>query len=311
MNDRDLNQFVPQNGMDVIGADGEKIGGIDGVEREYFVVRKGFFFPQDHYIPMTAISSYDDNAVYLNVTKDEALEQEWHSPPAGGVDTTTTGDQDMLINAEGGAYGGGNVPPEDTGTIIGDSGEVGVTQDRTAAEYAPEDTLAGIDTTDTNVDDRLDYAANVDNADRDLGVERDREDQTIDVHQEELVAGTHPVERGEVRVNKRVVEEEQSLDVPVTEEEVNVTRRRVDRPATVDDHAFEEGTIEVPLRGEDVDVEKRNRVVEEVDIDKTARTRTEHVSDTVRREEVDVEGDNVDIENTTPDQLDDTDSGTR
>lgn len=299
MDDRNLSQFVPQNGMDVIGADGEKIGGIDGVERDYFVVRKGFFFPQDHYIPMTAISSYDDDAVYLNVTKDEALEQEWQNPPGGSYETTTRGDQETLINTEGGAYGGGNVPPEATGTIIEDSGDVGVTADRPAAEYAPEDTLAGVGTTDQNVNDRLDTAAQVDDLDR--GVERDREDQTIDVHEEELVAGTRPVERGEVRVNKRVVEEEQSLDVPVTEEEVDVTRRRVDRPATADDHAFEEGTIEVPLRGEEVDVEKRNRVVEEVDIDKTARTRTEHVADTVRREEVDVEGDNVDIETNTRD----------
>src|SRR5699024_442475 len=127
-----------------------------------------------------------------NVTRDEALEQEWHNPPATGTETTTRGDQETLINAEGGAYGGGEVPPEDTGTIIEDSGEVGVEQDRPAAEYAPEDTLAGVD-----------------------GVERDRDDQTIDVHQEELVAGTHPTERGEVRVKKNVVEEEQSIDVPV------------------------------------------------------------------------------------------------
>lgn len=277
MQNRDISQFVPQNGMDVIGADGEKVGGIDGVERDYFVVRKGFFFPQDHYIPMTAISSYDDKAVYLNVTKDEALEQEWHNPPGASFDTTTRGDQETLIDAEGGAYGDARIPPEDTGTIIEDSGEVGVTTDRPAADYAPEDTLAGV------------------GANPDAGT-TGQDSQTIDVHQEELVAETRPTERGEVRVNKRVVEEEQSLDVPVTEEQVDVTRRRVDRPATVDDHAFEEGTIEVPLRGEEVDVEKRNRVVEEVDVNKTAQTHTEHVAETVRREEVDVEGDNVDLE---------------
>ena len=103
--DRNLSQFVPQNGMDVIGADGEKVGEIDGVERDYFVVRKGFFFPQDHYIPMTAISSFDDSQVFLNVTKDEALEQEWTNDPgaarrenAAGEHQTTLLDSDTIVH---------------------------------------------------------------------------------------------------------------------------------------------------------------------------------------------------------------------
>src|SRR5699024_884736 len=107
------------------------------------------------------------------------------------------------------------------------------------------------------------------------------------------VAGTHEVDKGSVRFNKEVIEEEQSVDVPVTEEEVDISRRRVDRDATADDHVFEEGTMEVPIRGEEVDVEKRTRITEEIDVDKTAREHTERVSDKVRREEVDIEGDNV------------------
>lgn len=266
--DRDLTNFVPQNGMDVIGADGEKVGEIDAVERDYFVVRKGFFFPQDHYIPMSAISSYDEDKVYLNVTKDEALEQEWSNPPAA------TGEAVADTN-----YGQGTV-------TTGDADYVAADIERPA-----------------NVD--TDYAAD---ADVNTGYAADRDvagttnvadgDRTVDVHEEELTASTRPVERGEVRVEKDVVSEQQTLDVPVTEEEVEVTRRRVDRPVTDADHAFEEGTIEVPLRGEEVEVEKRARVVEEVDIDKTAREHTEQVSDTVRREEVHVEGDNVDIDRT-------------
>ncbi len=266
--DRDLTNFVPQNGMDVIGADGEKVGEIDAVERDYFVVRKGFFFPQDHYIPLTAISSYDEDKVYLNVTKDEALEQEWSNPPAA------TGEAYTDAN-----YGQGTV-------TTGDADYVAADIERPA-----------------NVD--TDYAAD---ADVNTGYAADRDvagttnvadgDRTVDVHEEELTARTRPVERGEVRVEKDVVSEQQTLDVPVTEEEVEVTRRRVDRPVTDADHAFEEGTIEVPLRGEEVEVEKRARVVEEVDIDKTAREHTEQVTDTVRREEVNVEGDNVDIDRT-------------
>lgn len=113
----------------------------------------------------------------------------------------------------------------------------------------------------------------------------------VPVQEEELTATTRQVERGAVRIEKDVVEERQTLNVPVTEEEVEVTRRRVDRDVTDMGHVFEEGTIEIPLRGEAVEVEKRARIVEEIDIDKTAHQHTERVSDTVRREEVVVEGD--------------------
>jgi uncharacterized protein (TIGR02271 family) len=279
--DRDLTNFIPQNGMDVIGADGEKVGEIDAVERDYFVVRKGFFFPQDHYIPMTAISSYDeDGKVYLNVTKDEALEQEWGNPPQESTGAmydqgTTTAGADN--------YGQGDLSVDD--------------QFRSAADL---DRTANVDPTYADTDVTSDVTSNVDAgyADRDLTTNVDRDHETIEVVDEELTATTRPVERGEVRVHKDVVEEQQTLEVPVTEEEVEITRRRVDRGVTDADHAFEEGTIEVPLRGEEVDVEKRARVVEEIDIDKTARQRTERVSDTVRHEEVQVDGDNIDVDET-------------
>jgi uncharacterized protein (TIGR02271 family) len=232
--DRDMTNAVPRSGMDVIGADGEKIGEVDAVEADYFVVRKGFFFPEDHYIPFSAISSYDaDNRVSLSVTRDQALEQDWATPPI-----TTTGSRDADL-------------------------------DRGVA-------------TDTTRDTDIGYV----------------EEEVIPVHEEKITAKTRPVERGEVRIEKDVVEEQRTLEVPVTEEEVEISRRRVDRPVTDAGHAFEEGTIEVPLRGEEVEIEKRARVVEEVDIDKTAREHTEQVSDTVRREEVHIEGDNVDVDPT-------------
>lgn len=283
--DRDMNTFVPQNGMTVVGADGEKVGDIDGVEQDYFIVRKGFFFPQDHYIPMTAISSYDDDQVYLNVTKDEALEQEWSNPPAAGAtygETTTVGDQATIVEDRD-AYGDTDLVTDRDGVVVEDTGRVGAVGEPDVATYDDDrDTLAGVE---TGVDRGVD-----------AGVTRGVDDSVIEVHEEELGARTREVERGEVRIDKNVVQEQQTLEVPVTEEEVEVTRRRVDRPVTADDHAFEEGTIEVPLRGEEVDIEKRARVVEEIDVDKAARTHTERVSDTVRREEVTIEGDNVDFD---------------
>jgi len=297
--DRDMTNFVPQNGMDVIGADGEKVGEIDAVERDYFIVRKGFFFPQDHYIPMTAVSSYDeDGKVYLNVTKDEALEQEWGNPPAASTGTMYDSSGGGL---EGGAanYGQGAINVDDVDTQYRSAADI----DRTAnVETGYAETSLGGATGDTYADQ--DVTTNIDAGYADAtNVARDNE--TIEVVDEELTATTRPVERGQVHVHKDVIEEQQTLEVPVTEEEVEVTRRRVDRPITDADRAFEEGTIEVPLRGEEVEVEKRARVVEEVDIDKTARTHTERVSDTVRHEEVRIDGDNIDVERTDRNRTDD------
>jgi uncharacterized protein (TIGR02271 family) len=116
----------------------------------------------------------------------------------------------------------------------------------------------------------------------------------VPVHEEELSATKRTVEQGQVRIDKDVISEERTLDVPVTEERVRVTRRVVDREGTADADAFTEGTIEVPVRGEEVDLQKRVRVAEEVEISKEAVQRTETVGGTVRREEVHVEDQTID-----------------
>ena len=89
--------------------------------------------------------------------------------------------------------------------------------------------------------------------------------------EEELTATVREREAGAVRIEKDVVTEEQTLDVPVTEERVRVERRVVDRPVTAADAtAFEETVIDVPLRSETVDVQKQARVAEEVVVSKEA-----------------------------------------
>jgi uncharacterized protein (TIGR02271 family) len=118
------------------------------------------------------------------------------------------------------------------------------------------------------------------------------EEIRIPVMEEELTATVRGQEAGAVRIAKDVVEEERTLDVPVTEERVRVERRVVDRPVSAADaDAFEETVIDVPLRSETVDVQKQARVAEEVVVSKEAVQRTERVADTVRKEEVFVDED--------------------
>ena len=105
------------------------------------------------------------------------------------------------------------------------------------------------------------------------------EEIRIPVMEEELTATVREQEAGAVRIEKDVVAEERTLEVPVTEERVRVERRVVDRPVTAADaDAFEETVIDVPLRRETVDVQKQARVAEEVVVSKEAVQRTERVS---------------------------------
>jgi len=66
-----------------------------------------------------------------------------------------------------------------------------------------------------------------------------------------------------------------------------------DRPATEADlaNAFEEGTLRVPVRGEEAVARKETVVTGEVVIDKTRTTETQRVTDTIRKERVDVDDD--------------------
>src|SRR3712207_1083787 len=89
--DMEGRQFNITEGTDVYGSDGDKVGSVVAVQPNYIVVEKGFFFPTDYYIPTSAVASYDDGRVYLNVTKDQALNQGWDTEPSGDVDYAATG----------------------------------------------------------------------------------------------------------------------------------------------------------------------------------------------------------------------------
>src|SRR5918993_4058343 len=78
-------------GDEVYGSDGDKIGTVAEVQSGYIVVEKGFFFPTDHYIPTSAIASASGGQVYLNTTKDAALNSGWDVVPEVQATTMTSG----------------------------------------------------------------------------------------------------------------------------------------------------------------------------------------------------------------------------
>lgn len=252
------------NGMDVVGSDDEKVGSVADMRDDYIVVSKGFFFPTDYYIPVSAISTADESTVYLNVSKDAALHQGWDAPPAT-TDSAAYGEE-PIVDA------GLNVQ-NPVGTVVEEDTEFVDTRETDLHAYDTAERVdTGLHAHDTA--ERVDTGAD--------------ESITVPLTEEELTARTREVDRGGVRVEKVVRSEEQTLDVPVTEEHLHVTRRAVDRDVDTGELTFEESTIEVPLHAEEVEVDTRARVREEVEVTKHATTETQRVQGTVRREDVQV-----------------------
>jgi len=112
----------------------------------------------------------------------------------------------------------------------------------------------------------------------------------IPILEEELYVDKQAVETGRVRLQKRVHEEEETIDLPLLEETVEVERvpinRYVETPAPI---RYEGNTMIVPLHQEVIVVQKQLMLKEEVHIwkERAEVHRPEHV--TIRSEEVLVE----------------------
>ncbi|WP_306489175.1 YsnF/AvaK domain-containing protein [Anaerococcus octavius] len=121
----------------------------------------------------------------------------------------------------------------------------------------------------------------------------DRDDlsknEKIRLHEERLRVNKEKVQTGEIGLKKNVVTETQEIDVPVEKERVTVERHAVEGDA-VDGYNFDETAdeIRIPIHEEKVSVDKEAYVTEEVDVNTETVTENQKVSDTVRKEKLDV-----------------------
>lgn len=114
--------------------------------------------------------------------------------------------------------------------------------------------------------------------------------QKLKILEESLAVGKRTVGRGGVRVFSRVVEVPVEETVRLREEQAEIRRNVVDRPATEADFAaFKEGSIEVRNSAEEAVVAKSARVVGEVEVGTKVSERDEVVRETIRKTEVNVE----------------------
>jgi uncharacterized protein (TIGR02271 family) len=109
--------------------------------------------------------------------------------------------------------------------------------------------------------------------------------------EEELTLGKERVSAGTVRLRKWVETEPVSTEVSLQKERARVEREPINEP--VSDSAIGEEEVEVPLTAEQAVVDKQTVAKERISLDKDVTTDTETVSDELRKEQIDLDGENV------------------
>lgn len=113
--------------------------------------------------------------------------------------------------------------------------------------------------------------------------------QSVRLREEQLQVEKQRVQTGEVQVHKEVVEERKSFEVPVKREEVVIERKPIIEPRPTDVPVGQDETIRIPVSEEQVNVTKTPVESEEISIHKRPVEEQKRVTGTVRREEAHIE----------------------
>jgi uncharacterized protein (TIGR02271 family) len=277
----DSNDIGSIVGATVHDTDGDKVGTVGQVYVDpdtnkplWATVKTGLFGTSESFVPLedaswdreTLTVRYDKAKVKdaPRVDADGALSEEEedalyaHYGIGGGTSTTT--------GAGAGTQGvydqDSNVDRDRSTDGVGTGGVTGRDGDR--------DGIVGHDTSGPTTDDAMTRS------------------------EEQLHVGTEKVQTGRARLRKHVVTEEQTVTVPVTHEEVRVEREpitdaNVGSATSGPDLSDEEH--EVILTEERPVVDKETVPVERVKLDKETVTEQERVTEDVRHEEIDLDGD--------------------
>jgi uncharacterized protein (TIGR02271 family) len=112
----------------------------------------------------------------------------------------------------------------------------------------------------------------------------------IPVHEETIDAAVHPIDKGMIRLRKRVETVPYETTVEAGRDEVTVERVKVDRQVDAVPEPRQEGeTLVIPVVEEVIVTETRLMLREEVRITRRRVTESVPVRDTIRREVVEIE----------------------
>lgn len=149
--------------------------------------------------------------------------------------------------------------------------------------------------------DTMRYDTAHDDRHRDHHVEPERTTESTVDHdrnslvrsEERLTVDKDRVQTGEARLRKYVVSDTETVEVPVTREEVRVERTPIDgtaRQGGLSRTALGEEEASVTLHEERVTVNKETVPVEEVSLEKDRVRDTKKLSEDVRKEKIDIDG---------------------
>lgn len=217
-NSRFQNQI--HEGMVVRSSDGEKLGKVRQLFATSFDIEKGFFFPKEYVVSYDDVAGVREGEIFLARARSELSAQEPEARDQGAVTR----------------------------------GSIGAI----SAEAAP---ISRVET----------------------------EEARIPLVEEELSVEKHVRQTGEVLIHKEVVTEEKTITVPVMREVIRTETVPATGATTPTAAAvFQEETIEIPIHKEEVEVTKRPVVREEVRVTKLAEEVPEAVAATVRRERAEI-----------------------
>ncbi|RUS96650.1 hypothetical protein DSM106972_086730 [Dulcicalothrix desertica PCC 7102] len=160
-----------------------------------------------------------------------------------------------------------------------------------AASVAPVvKTAAVANSTPTYSRDTYDYTQDADLYDTSV-----HDDQTFKLYEERLVASTQRRKSGEVAIGKHVETETARVSVPIEKERViveRVTPTDAGRVVSADVATFREGEVaHMEIYEEVPDIQKEAFVREEVRVSKVVDHETVQATETIRREELDIDTD--------------------
>ncbi len=256
-------ELLQRRGGDLLDRDGDKIGTIDEIyldaetgEPEWALVSTGMFGTKSTFVPIRD-ASQEGEALQVPYEKSQVKDAP-KMEPDGQVSQR---EESELYRHYGLEYS-----EADSGSGLG-TGTGGDRQTTGTATGRDMDTT-GRDVSGPETDDAMTRS------------------------EEELRVGTTERETGRARLRKYVVEDEVTEKVPVRREEVRVEREPI-TDANIDDATsgpdISEEEHEVVLHEEEVVAEKRAVPKERVQLGKEARTDEREVSETVRKEEVEVD----------------------
>ncbi len=293
-------------GTPVMSRDGKEVGSVKSTDADDLVVAvHGDDKPL--VVSERGVAAFEPDFVRLAQSADWIQKGQWKIAPAAGVRTLGGYATEAPVPAgvaaplAATAASGSTATATTTAPPLNGSTSISKTDDEDSVTGTPSAPAATVDistkdatpapaasSTSNNTAAANTAAATTEDEETSTAPTGTEQAHAVKIHAENLVAQKREVASGAVTVRKRVVVDDESLDVDVFEEKVKVTRRDLDHDADPE-HVFEDSTFEIELLKEAIDVSTRVRVVGQVALDKHRVTRTEKVSGQVRREEVDVD----------------------